>query len=82
MSKKIQISKLSEKYERVLRYCEKEVDKIMKMFKRQREDPPLPRNYSPLAGKHAVCSLARYLLIALKPIGTHWLDNIGNKMAN
>lgn len=44
------ITKLSEKYDRVLRYCEKEVDKITKMFKRQREDPPLPRNYSPIAG--------------------------------
>lgn len=46
------ITKLSEKYDRVLRYCEKEVDKITKMFKRQREDPPLPRNYSPVAGQY------------------------------
>ncbi|CAH0703218.1 unnamed protein product [Spodoptera exigua] len=51
VSQKIMITKLSEKYDRVLRYCEKEVDKITKMFKRQREDPPLPRNYSPVAGR-------------------------------
>ncbi|CAF4749032.1 unnamed protein product [Pieris macdunnoughi] len=51
VSQKIQITKLNEKYSRVLKYSEKEVDKIMKMFKRQKEDPPLPRNYSPVAGK-------------------------------
>ncbi|XP_039763737.1 dynein heavy chain 5, axonemal [Pararge aegeria] len=51
VSQKIQITKLSEKYDRVLKYSEKEVDKIMKMFKRQKEDPPLPRNYSPVAGR-------------------------------
>nr|XP_013189103.1 unnamed protein product [Amyelois transitella] len=51
VSQKILITKLAEKYDRVLRYCEKEVDKIMKMFKRQKDDPPLPRNYSPVAGQ-------------------------------
>ncbi|CAG9138633.1 unnamed protein product [Plutella xylostella] len=55
VSKKIQITKLSEKYDRVLKYCEKEVDKIVKMFKRQRDDPPLPRNYSPVAGRIKWC---------------------------
>ncbi|XP_041986842.1 dynein axonemal heavy chain 5 [Aricia agestis] len=51
VSKKIEITKLGEKYNRVLKYSEKEVDKIMKMFKRQKDDPPLPRNYSPVAGR-------------------------------
>ncbi|XP_045541937.1 dynein axonemal heavy chain 5 [Papilio machaon] len=51
VSQKILITKLNEKYDRVLKYCEKEVDKIMKMFKRQKDDPPLPRNYSPIAGR-------------------------------
>ncbi|CAH2103629.1 unnamed protein product [Euphydryas editha] len=51
VSRKIQITKLNEKYDRVLKYSEKEVDKIMKMFKRQKDDPPLPRNYSPVAGR-------------------------------
>ncbi|CAG9558497.1 unnamed protein product [Danaus chrysippus] len=51
VSQKIQITKLSEKYDRVLKYSEREVDKIMKMFKRQKDDPPLPRNYSPVAGR-------------------------------
>ncbi|VVC99767.1 unnamed protein product [Leptidea sinapis] len=51
VSQKIQITKLSEKYDRVLKYSEKEVDKIMKLFKKQKEDPPLPRNYSPVAGR-------------------------------
>nr|XP_034839773.1 dynein heavy chain 5, axonemal [Maniola hyperantus] len=51
VSQKIQITKLCEKYDRVLKYSEKEVDKIMKMFKRQKDDPPLPRNYSPVAGR-------------------------------
>lgn len=57
------ITKLSEKYDRVLRYCEKEVDKITKMFKRQREDPPLPRNYSPVAGK---------IELQIKQLQTQW----------
>lgn len=50
VSQKILITKLNEKYDRVLKYSEKEVDKIMKMFKRQKDDPPLPRNFSPVAG--------------------------------
>lgn len=53
VSQKILITKLTEKYDRVLKYCEKEVDKIMKMFKRQKDDPPLPRNYSPVAGQRS-----------------------------
>lgn len=53
------MTKLSEKYDRVLKYCEKEVDKITKMFKRQREDPPLPRNYSPVAGILGQTALAK-----------------------
>lgn len=55
VSQKIQITKLNEKYDRVLKYSEKEVDKIMKMFKRQKDDPPLPRNYSPVAGMLNFC---------------------------
>lgn len=41
---------MDEKYSRVLKYCEQEIDRIIKMFKRERDDPPLAFNFSPIAG--------------------------------
>ncbi|XP_068620684.1 dynein axonemal heavy chain 5 [Battus philenor] len=72
VSKKILITKLNEKYDRVLKYCEKEVDKIMKMFKRQKDDPPLPRNFSPVAGriKWARC-LMHHMTETVENVGAH-----------
>jgi dynein heavy chain, axonemal len=42
---------MSEKYDRVLRFCDKEVDRIHKLFRKQKSNPPLPRYFPPLAGK-------------------------------
>lgn len=42
---------MSDKYDRVLKYCEKEVDRIIKMYKKERDDPPLPRMFPPIAGR-------------------------------
>lgn len=42
---------MEERYERILKYCEKEVDRIIKMFKKQKDDPPLPRMFPPIAGR-------------------------------
>lgn len=41
---------MDDKYERVLKYCEKEVDRIIRMFKKEKDDPPLPFNFPPIAG--------------------------------
>jgi dynein heavy chain len=51
VSEKIPLTKLDEKYDRVLKYCEREVDHIYRLFRKQKEDPPLSRNFPPIAGK-------------------------------
>ena len=54
VSTKIPLARMDEKYSRVLQYCEKEVEHILRLFRRQKDDPPLPRNFPPIAGEHAV----------------------------
>ncbi|XP_066590394.1 dynein axonemal heavy chain 5 [Prorops nasuta] len=44
-------NKLDEKYNIVVKYCDKEIERILKLFKRQRDDPPLPRHMPPIAGR-------------------------------
>ncbi|XP_011504753.1 PREDICTED: dynein heavy chain 5, axonemal [Ceratosolen solmsi marchali] len=51
VSEKIPLTKLDEKYHLVVKYCDKEIDRILKLFKRQRDDPPLPRHLPPIAGR-------------------------------
>ncbi|KAI5700773.1 hypothetical protein M8J75_002754 [Diaphorina citri] len=51
VSEKIPITRMDEKYFRVLKYCELEVDRILKLFKKQKDAPPLARNYPPVAGR-------------------------------
>ena len=41
---------MDDKYERILKYCEKEVDRIIKMYKKQKDDPPVPIMFPPIAG--------------------------------
>lgn len=50
VSEKIPLAKMDEKYERILKYCEKEVERIIKMYKKQKDDPPVPRLFPPIAG--------------------------------
>ncbi|XP_063235253.1 dynein axonemal heavy chain 5 [Bacillus rossius redtenbacheri] len=50
VSEKIPLAQMDVKYARVLRYCEHEVERIMKLFRKQRDDPPLPLNFPPIAG--------------------------------
>lgn len=50
MSEKIPITQMEDKYERILKYCEKEVDRVVKMYKKQKDDPPVPRMFPPIAG--------------------------------
>ncbi|KAJ9592734.1 hypothetical protein L9F63_015614, partial [Diploptera punctata] len=51
VSEKIPLTKMEEKYDRVLKYCEHEVDRIFKLFRKQKDDPPLSRNFPPIAGR-------------------------------
>lgn len=50
VSEKIPITQMEDKYERILKYCEKEVDRVTKMYKKQKDDPPVPRMFPPIAG--------------------------------
>lgn len=51
VSEKIPLADMHDKYDRVLKYCDNETDRIFKLFKRQKDDPPLARNYAPISGK-------------------------------
>ncbi|XP_008556957.2 dynein axonemal heavy chain 5 [Microplitis demolitor] len=51
VSEKIPLTKLDEKYNLVVKYCDKEVERTLKLFKKQRDDPPLPRHMPPIAGR-------------------------------
>lgn len=55
VSEKIPLTRMDEKYTRILRYVEKEVDRILKTFRKQRDDPPLARNFPPIAGRIHWC---------------------------
>lgn len=48
---KIPICKMEEKYSRILKHAEKEVEKIIKMYKKQKDDPPIPMMFPPIAGR-------------------------------
>ena len=42
---------MTEKYHQVLRQFRQELDEIRIMFKKQKLDPPIAKNFSPVAGK-------------------------------
>lgn len=52
VSEKIPLTKMEDKYERVLKHCEREVDRIIKLYKKQKDDPPVPRMFPPIAGNN------------------------------
>ena len=45
------MEKLDEKHSRIIRYCDNEVENILKIFRRQKHNPPLGRMFPPLAGE-------------------------------
>uniref|UniRef100_A0A182YK77 AAA+ ATPase domain-containing protein n=1 Tax=Anopheles stephensi TaxID=30069 RepID=A0A182YK77_ANOST len=72
VSEKIPLSTMDEKYQRVSKYCEKEIDRILKLFRKQRDDPPLPRNFPPIAGRIKWCrSLGYHLQELVTTVTTH-----------
>lgn len=54
---------MEEKYERILKHCEKEVDRIIKMYKKQKDDPPVPRMFPPIAGNFIFLILLQFMKI-------------------
>lgn len=63
---------MEDKYDRVLKYCEREVDRMMKLFRREREAPPLPREFPPIAGRVKWArSLQAHLEDLARSVGAH-----------
>ena len=54
---------MSEKYQRIIKYCDKEIDNVLKVFKKQKQKPPVPRNFPPLAG---ITILSLLFLVLIK----------------
>lgn len=72
VSEKIPLNKMAEKYDRVLKYCDKEVDRIIKMYKKEKEDPPIPRLFPPIAGRIKWArSLVSHLAELMDNVTTH-----------
>lgn len=68
----IPLTQMDEKYRRILKYCDKEVERILKMFRKQRDDPPIPRNTSPIAGRIRWCrSLESHLQELVSSVSEH-----------
>ncbi|XP_017781875.1 PREDICTED: dynein heavy chain 5, axonemal [Nicrophorus vespilloides] len=51
VSEIVPLKRMDNKYERILKHCEKEVERIIKMFRKQKEDPPIPVLFPPIAGR-------------------------------
>ncbi|XP_055377517.1 dynein axonemal heavy chain 5 [Condylostylus longicornis] len=72
VSEKIPLSNMEDKYQRILKYCGTEVDRILKLFRKQRDDPPIPRNFPPIAGRIKWCfSLDAHLTELMTSVTTH-----------
>lgn len=60
------------KYKRILKYSEKEVQRILSLFRKQRDDPPVPRNFAPIAGRIKWCrALSSVLEELVSSVTTH-----------
>lgn len=63
---------MEEKYQRILKYSEKEVQRILILFRKQRDDPPLPRNFAPVAGRIKWCrALENHLAELVSSVTSH-----------
>lgn len=63
---------MDDKYQRILKYSEKEVQRILTMFRKQRDDPPLPRVFAPIAGRIKWCrALESHLAELVSSVTSH-----------
>ncbi|KAF6202133.1 hypothetical protein GE061_004531 [Apolygus lucorum] len=51
ISGKIPLKQMSEKYSRILKFCDSQLDRVLKVFRKQNSRPPVPRDFCPLSGK-------------------------------
>lgn len=72
VSEKIPLTQMADKYLRILKYSEKEVQRILTLFRKQRDDPPLPRAYPPVSGRIKWCrALESHLAELVSSITSH-----------
>lgn len=51
VSEKIPLLNMDKKYLRIIRYVDKEIESVLRHFRKQRDDPPICRNFPPAAGR-------------------------------
>ncbi|KAF5305838.1 hypothetical protein FQR65_LT07577 [Abscondita terminalis] len=69
---KIPLQHMEDKYDRILKYCEKEISRIVTMYKKEKDDPPICRMFPPIAGRIKWSrSLVRHLSELLDNVTTH-----------
>ncbi|BES98150.1 dynein heavy chain [Nesidiocoris tenuis] len=51
ISGKIPLKQMSEKYTRILKFCDSQLDRVLRVFRKQNSRPPVPRDFPPLSGK-------------------------------
>lgn len=74
VSRMIPLTMMDVKYQRILKYAEQEVQRILTLFRRQRDDPPVPRHFPPVAGRIAWCrSLVAHLAELVTSVTAHEL---------
>lgn len=63
---------MQDKYQRILKYSEKEVQRILSMFRKQRDDPPLSRVFAPISGRIKWCrALESHLAELVSSVTSH-----------
>ncbi|KAK4873406.1 hypothetical protein RN001_015435 [Aquatica leii] len=69
---KMPLKHMDDKYDRIIKYCEKEVSRIVIMYKKEKDDPPLCRMFPPIAGRIKWSrSLIHHLSELLDNVTTH-----------
>lgn len=72
VSEKIPLTQMEDKYQRILKYSEKEVQRILTLFRKQRDDPPLPRAFAPIGGRIKWCrALESHLAELVSSVTSH-----------
>lgn len=72
VSEKIPLTQMDDKYQRILKYSEKEVQRILTLFRKQRDDPPLPRVFAPIGGRIKWCrALESHLAELVSSVTSH-----------
>lgn len=72
VSEKIPLTQMDDKFQRILKYSEKEIQRILTLFRKQRDDPPLPRAHPPISGRIKWCrALESHLAELVSSVTSH-----------